>query len=298
VEFAVGTDGKIYPQQTCNLPGSFPVQLAVNPAGTFLYVVETYQPNYNANIPGPGAIVVFPINSTGGLGATSTPCVTVPNGNNQFFPVGNNPVAISILASGLYTYVINEGDSSITSLQIGSDGSLAPVGTYTVGVSPNAVASDPTNRFVYVTDQASNQVIGFLIQQNGSLVAMQRPFATRSLPDAITVDPRGQYVLVANYNDNSVSDFSVDQGTGNLSVNGNTPFFAVGTGPTCVLIEPARGIYVYTTGFLANTVSGLYMNPSSGNLSAVQNSPFAAAAQPTCSAAVTHGNHSIQTVQP
>src|SRR6185437_14244091 len=45
VEFAVGTDGKLYPQQTCNTPGSFPVQLAVNPAGTFLYIVETFQPN-------------------------------------------------------------------------------------------------------------------------------------------------------------------------------------------------------------------------------------------------------------
>jgi len=36
VEFAIGTDGKLYPQQTCNLPGSYPMQLAVNQAGTFL----------------------------------------------------------------------------------------------------------------------------------------------------------------------------------------------------------------------------------------------------------------------
>ena len=25
VEFAIGTDGKLYPQQTCNLPGSYPI---------------------------------------------------------------------------------------------------------------------------------------------------------------------------------------------------------------------------------------------------------------------------------
>ncbi len=68
VEFAIGTDGKLYPQQTCNMPGSYPTQLAINKAGTYLYIVETYQPNYSTNIPGPGALVVFPINSTGGLG--------------------------------------------------------------------------------------------------------------------------------------------------------------------------------------------------------------------------------------
>src|ERR1700761_4992997 len=70
-EYAIGTDGKLYPQQTCNMPGSYPSQLTVNKAGTYLYVVETYQPNFSLSIPGPGAMVVFPINANGQLGATS-----------------------------------------------------------------------------------------------------------------------------------------------------------------------------------------------------------------------------------
>src|ERR1700748_3541871 len=44
VQFAIGTDGKLYPQQTCNTPGAEPVQLAINTAGTFLYVVDFYSP--------------------------------------------------------------------------------------------------------------------------------------------------------------------------------------------------------------------------------------------------------------
>ncbi len=91
VEFAIGTDGKLYPQQTCNMPGSYPTQLAINKAGTYLYIVETYQPNYSTNIPGPGALVVFPINANGQLGATGSLCTPVANGTNAFFPVGNNP---------------------------------------------------------------------------------------------------------------------------------------------------------------------------------------------------------------
>jgi hypothetical protein len=47
---------------------------------------------------------------------------------------------------------------------------------------------------------------------------------------------------------------------------------------------------------LGNTVSGLFLNPANGMLSAVQNTPFKAAGQPTCSAAITHGNHAVETV--
>jgi 6-phosphogluconolactonase len=37
----------------------------------------------------------------------------------------------------------------------------------------------------------------------------------------------------------------------------------------------------------------LNLNPATGALSAAQNSPFGAAQQPTCSAAITHGHHTI-----
>ena len=301
VTFGIGTDGKLYPQQTCNTPGSYPMQLAVNPAGTYLYIVETYQPNYSNTIPGPGALVIFPIESSGNLGTSSGSCTTVANGTLPYVAVGNNPVGVNVLANGNYVYVVNENDATIQGFQIGSTGAVTAVGTYKVGVSPNALASDPTARFIYVTDGASNQVVGFLIQTNGTLLPMEVPFSAGNLPDAIVTDPRGQYVIVANYNSNTISAFSINQANGNLSANSGTPSYAVDTGPTCVLIEPSLGRYVYTANFLANTVSGIYLNPSSGALSATQNSPYVlggAAGQPTCSAAVTHGNHAIQHTNP
>src|SRR5271170_884044 len=163
VEFAIGTDGKLYPQQTCNLPGSFPMQLAINQAGTYLYVVETYQPNFSTNIPGPGALVVFPINANGQLGATSSLCQPVSNGTNAFFPLGNNPVSVNVLANGNFVYAVNEGDGSIAAFQVGSDGVLSSIGLFNAGTNPNAVASDPTGKFLYVTDGGSNQMYGFLV---------------------------------------------------------------------------------------------------------------------------------------
>jgi 6-phosphogluconolactonase len=295
VEFAIGTDGKLYPQQTCNMPGSYPTQLAINKAGTYLYIVETFQPNYSTNIPGPGAMVVFPVNSNGGLGPSNN-CTPVANGTNAFFPVGNNPVAVNVLASGNYVYAVNETDATISAFQVGSSGALSLFATYPVGVAPNAAASDPTSKFLYVTDGAANQMIGFLIQVNGTLIAMQTPFKTDNLPDAVEVDPRGIYAYVANYNANDVSAYAIDRSTGNATQISGSTTYAVDAGPLCILIEPSEGRYIYTANFLGNTVSGLFLNPATGALSAVQNTPFKAAGQPTCSAAITHGNHSVETV--
>ena len=293
VEFAIGTDGKLYPQQTCNLPGSFPMQLAINQAGTYLYVVETYQPFFTTSIPGPGTLVVFPVNANGQLGAIGSLCQTVPNGTSAFFPLGNNPVAVNVLANGNFVYAVNETDRTIAAFQVGPDGGLSSIGCFSVGLAPNAITSDPTGKFLYVTDGGSNQLYGFQVQSNGSLVAMPAPFITDNLPDAVAVDPRGIYVYVANFNGNDVNAYTIDSSTGNATPVSGSTTYAVGTGPMCILIEPSEGRYIYTANFLSNTVSGLAVNVASGGLSAVQNTPFSAVQQPTCSAAITHGKHTI-----
>jgi 6-phosphogluconolactonase len=298
VTFAISTDGSLAQQQSCTVPGSSPIQAAINRAGTYLYVVETYQPNFSAAKPGPGSLVVYPINATGQLGATGNTCTPVPNGANAFFPLGNNPVAVNVTANNTYVYATNETDATLSAFQVASSGALTAIGTYPVGVAPNALASDPTSKFLYVTDGAANQMIGFLIQTNGTLINMQTPFKTDILPDAIQVDPRGIYVYVANYNANDVSAYTIDRATGNATQIAGATTYAVDTGPTCILIDPAEARYVYTTNFLGNTVSGLALNPATGALAAVQNTPFKASGQPTCSAAITHGNHAIEVIQP
>jgi 6-phosphogluconolactonase len=296
VEFAIGTDGKLYPQQTCNMPGSYPMQLAVNSAGNYLYVVETYQPNYSTNIPGPGALVVFPINANGQLGAIGSLCQTVPDGTSAFFPAGNNPVAVNVLNGGNFVYAVNETDATISAFQVGSNGVLTTVGVFPVGTAPNAISSDPAGKFLYVTDGGSNQVYGFLVQSNGSLVAMPSPARTDDMPDAVAVDPRGLYLYVANYNANDVNAYTINQSNGTVTPVSSTATYGVGVGPTCILVEPSEGHYIYTSNFLGNTVSGLTLDPASGGLSAVQNTPFMAAQQPTCSAAITHNHHAV--IQP
>jgi 6-phosphogluconolactonase len=298
VTFAISTDGSLSQQQSCSVPGTFPTQLAINKAGTYLYVVETYQPGFNASKPGPGALVVFPVNADGQLGATATPCQPVANGANAFFPVGNNPVAVNVLASSNFVYAVNENDATISDFQVGSNGVVSLIAVYPVGVAPNAIASDPTSTFLYVTDGAANQMIGFLIQIDGALINMQTPFKTDIFPDSVVVDPRGIYVYVANYNANDVSAYTINRANGNATQIAGSTTYAVDAGPLCVLVEPAEARFVYTANFLGDTVSGLNLNPATGGLSPVQNTPFKAAGQPTCSAAITHGNHAIEVIEP
>jgi 6-phosphogluconolactonase len=295
VEFAIGTDGKLYPQQTCNMPGSYPLQMAINKAGTYLYVVETYQPNYSTNIPGPGALVIFPLNSVGQVPVSGGACETVANGTNGFFPLGNNPVSVNVLASGNFVYAVNDSDATVSAFQVGSGGVLSSIGLYTLPSSsgPNAITSDPAGRFVYVTGGASNQLYGFQVQSDGTLVAMATPVNTDNLPDAVAVDPRGIYLYVANYNANNIKGYTINQTTGLPSPISGSSTYAVGTGPICILVEPSEGRYIYSANFLGNTVSGLYLDPATGGLSAVQNTPFAAAQQPTCNAVITHGHHTV-----
>jgi DNA-binding beta-propeller fold protein YncE len=170
-------------------------------------------------------------------------------------------------------------------------------------VVPSAIAEEPTSRFVYVTDQAANQLIGYTVQSNGSLVPMVNgPFATGLFPVNLTIDPQGTLIYVINYNSSSVQGYAIDSITGTPSGVAGAFATSTGTGPTCLEVDPALGIFVYTSDSLDNTTTGTRLNPSTGALQAVQNSPFptqgAASASPTCLTIVPNGLHASQIIYP
>ncbi len=128
----------------------------------------------------------------------------------------------------------------------------------------------PTSRFVYVTDFASNELIGYTVLSNGSLHFMVNgPFKTGNEPTAITIDPRGIYIYITNSLDNTVSAYSISLPTGTPSTiveltasAGN----ATDTEPVSIIVEPALGRFVYTANYLGNSVSGFRLNPDTGAL--------------------------------
>jgi 6-phosphogluconolactonase len=319
VQFAIGTDGKLYPQQTCNTPGSEPVALAINTSETLLYVVDFYSPTtpggpvYSSANPGPGALVAYTVDqSSGKLGGGNCTAVqqTFVDSNNvtqtaTYVPIGFSPTGVTALANGNSVFVsAQDGLPSATNtlgevdaFDVNGSGVLSTITKYPTGTTPSAIASDPTNRFLYVTDSRQNQLITYTILSTGILNASQNPpLRTDTFPVALTVDPRGEYIYVANYNAADVTAYAINQSTGTPSSIAGAGSYATGAGPSCVIVEPGLGRFVYTANFIDNTVSGLELNPNTGALTANQNSPYLSAGQPTCAAAIPHGNHSTQHV--
>jgi 6-phosphogluconolactonase len=315
VEFAIGTDAKLYPQHTYNTPGSEPIALAINKAGNLLFVVDTFQAGFTNANPGPGAVVVYPINSDGSLGTN------IANGSLPYWPVQNYPSAVNVLTNGSFVYVVNTNNpvsatglnnngtnppstnsqGSVSAFSVATGGALTELTSlgspFQSGVAPNAAASDPTSRFLYVTDGLTNQLIAYTILSTGMLTPLQNgPFKTDVFPNGITIDPTGVYIYVTNFNSNDISAFTIGtDGTPSSLAGGGT--FATDTGPTCVLVEPALGRFVYTSAFLGNSVTGYRLNPNTGLLTGTENSPYPTAGQSTCVAAVPHGNHATTHVQ-
>jgi 6-phosphogluconolactonase (cycloisomerase 2 family) len=316
-EYAIGTDGKIFLQNTYNVTGSMATAIAIDAAGKFLYVTFTYQlgPNgqqlYSPASPGPGGVTIFPINGNGSLGTPST------------LKVGNNPVGIVVSrppagGTAVFAYVLDqETPTTPKATVLGfsqnlTTGALSPIpGTvittdstgktvatgYGAGTTPSAIAEDPSARFVYITDEATNQLFGNLVANNGSLVPMTNsPFATGIFPVGLTIDPRGKFLYVANFSSNTVGAYAIDIASGNPVGSVGSASTSVDTAPTCVTIEPALGIYAYSSNNLASTVSAMKLDPHNGGLSQVQNTPFPSSGLPTCAVAVANGSHPTQII--
>jgi 6-phosphogluconolactonase len=325
VQFDVGTDGKIYAINTYSVVsingnsniGTYPTAAAVDASGKFLFVAFTYQNGFTTVKPGPGGLATFPINADGSLGSAllNTTVGTTAANPLPYIPLGNNPVnvAVSKATAGAptgFVYVIDQ-ESPVTSSAQGvllsftentTTGALTPIaGRFptaaypngvAAGITPSALTEDPSGHYLYVTDQAGNQLLGYNVTPAGTPVAMAAPFPTGLGPDAVTIDPHGQFVYVANYSSSTVSGYLINQNTGSLVSTGNS--ISVGTGPTCITVEPALGLYLYTSNYLDNSISAEQLDPKTGVLQQVQGTQFSSQTQPSCAVAVANGAHATQ----
>ena len=299
VEFAINSDGTLtnknsYPVVSAT---ASPTSAVIDPAGKFLYV--TYQ-NQAGTTTGPGGIVGFPINADGSLGTALTPLA-----------LGHNPVGVAIPATGGFVFVVDQ-ESPLTSAAHGvllgfaentTTGALTPVpGSYfngvAAGTTPSAIAADPSGHFLYVTDEATNQLYGYTINATPSpgtpLAILNSPFTTGLFPISVKIDPRGMFVYVANFSSSTINTYVINTSTGALSGAGSNQSTA--TGPNCITIDPAVGIYLYTTNQTDNSISAEQLNPHSGALTPVQGTQFVTGGTPTCLVAVANGAHATQIV--
>jgi 6-phosphogluconolactonase len=292
VQFAIGSDGKLYPQATVNTPGVYPMAVAVS--GSFLFVVDTYQPLPTCSTASPcsGSIAVLPIGANGALGAP------LSNGSLSYWPLALagkssadvlTPSAVNVLASGSNVYVTAYDAAAnagyVFGFAVGSGGALSALNgsPFAAGTKPSAIASDGGSKYVYVADYAKADVLGYAVA-SGSLTPLSgSPYPAGNQPSAIAVDPVANYAYVANSEDSTVTAYSLSGGA--LSRIGS---YATGVQPVAMGIDPSSHHFLFTANFLGSNVTGFELSPTDGTLINSQQTPYPSNAQPSAVAAVPH----------
>jgi 6-phosphogluconolactonase len=316
-QFTVGTDGQLSFGHAYSTPGSEPTALAINTAGTLLFVLDYYAPGFSDTTPGPGILVVYPINTADGtLGAA------VASGGLSYTTLQCFPSGVAVSANGNYAYVSNTNSvvvttsspttatppatpascpsqGTISGFTVSSTGALTQISgsPFAAGTTPTGIAVDLTSRFLYTTDSVQNQLIVYQILGGGTLQPRtDGPFTTGTFPVNLVIDPRDEYLYVSNYNASSVSAYTISQSTGDPSALASSSFSTGAPGPTCLLVDPAFGRFLYISDSLDTYVEAAQLSPNTGELSGVQNAPYKVTGRPTCVAAIPHGNHGTQYV--
>jgi 6-phosphogluconolactonase (cycloisomerase 2 family) len=251
VQFLIGSDGKIYPQNTVNTPGIYPLAVAVS--GTSLFVVDTYEPLpacSNAS-PCPGSVGVFPLQpATTGANPTPsgapgpTPLTNTAIGAD-YWPLilpSNpthiiTPTAINVLKSGAALFVTAYDASVTPNVGYVFGFLIAPPSTTTIpsgGSCPSIGAS---------TIPPNTLIPGTLCPMNGGV-----PFAAGVNPSAVASasETSGTYVYVTDSTKGDVVSYSFASGV--LNKIGVTP---TGNQPVAIVVDPA-----YPYAYVANTTDG------------------------------------------
>jgi 6-phosphogluconolactonase len=305
VHFEAAANGVLTKKDSVTL-STTPVAMSVSPDGNTLYAVSGTS----------SATLSAYTLSSGTLGSAASQLnLTIPGfASDSIVPTG-----VTVLANGKAVFVTaydlsayNPGGTTTSSASpgwifvftTGSGGALTPVtgSPYSAGVKPSAVATDPTDRYVYVTDFASNQLIGYGIYTGYTLNFLQNgPYKTGGQPTSVSIDPRGKFMYVSNSLDSSVTAYVIDLTTGTPSTAINSTGSqtnSTDTQPVSIAVDPALGRYVYTANYLGNSVSGFRLDPTAGTLKQTQATPYPTGIHPTAVVLAPHGNHSTQSITP
>jgi hypothetical protein len=92
--------------------------------------------------------------------------------------------------TGVFLYVTNQDDNSVSAYSILSSGALTPVtgSPFAAGQYPFSVAVDPTGSYAYVTNNGANDISAYTIGSNGALTPIAgSPFTGLNLPLSVVV---------------------------------------------------------------------------------------------------------------
>jgi 6-phosphogluconolactonase (cycloisomerase 2 family) len=250
--------------------------LAVTPANTFLYAGTTngiYLYAINSN----GSITVQNSGSAVAQDMVATQMQVDSTGN--YLLASGFGIAIGAQAIGIYT--INTSTGLLTAV----GGSPIPLytgnGSTPAVVTPTGLLITPNNSYVYVSLGTLGVQI-LTLGAGGALAAggtpsLLLPVSTSTSPSdqGLASDPLSAFLFVSEIN-TGLRVLSIGTGGSLKEVSGSP--YAVGTGPTGVILDPT-GSYVYVANKGSNNISAFTLTAASGQLTAISGSPFASGGQ-------------------
>jgi DNA-binding beta-propeller fold protein YncE len=183
----------------------------------------------------------------------------------------------SIGAQAIGIYTINTSTGLLTAV----GGSPIPLytgnGSTPAVVTPTGLLITPSNSYVYVS-LGSLGVQILTLGTNGALAtgstpSLLLPTSTSTSPSdqGLASDPLSAFLFVSEIN-TGLRVLSIGTGGSLKEVSGSP--YAVGTGPTGVIVDPT-GSYVYVANKGSNNISAFTLTAASGQLTGIAGSPFA-----------------------
>jgi 6-phosphogluconolactonase len=149
---------------------------------------------------------------------------------------------------------------------------------YATGLTPTNVTATLDSRFVYISNQASNNLTAYALNPlTGALTAIAgSPFATGTNPARNVVSPNGMFLLVINPTSSDISVFSRNAVTGVLTPVAGSPFSFANLGGMfdCTISNDGRQLLV-TRSNLLHSIRIFDINQTTGALTENANSPVA-----------------------
>ena len=194
---------------------------------------------------------------------------------------GAQPASLAINPAGTFAYVANYNNGAVGSVSqflIGTGGALQTIPNEPAAVpaesGPSYVIVDPTDPYVYVTNQSSASISEYRIGADGGLISIgTTPMGVPSGngPSFIAIDATGSYAYVADSGSDDVSQYAIDKASGVLTLVTSVSTGA-GSEPYGLTID-ATGKYLYVAD-RAHTlndpgtpaVSQFSINPANGSL--------------------------------
>jgi 6-phosphogluconolactonase len=164
-----------------------------------------------------------------GFDASTGKLLPLPGKEAAMAP-GAGPRHLAFHANGRIVYVVNELDSTITTLRYDAGtGALEPVQTIPTVSEPVSVRNapadihvHPSGRFVYMSNRGHDSIAAFAIDATFTLRPLQLVSTGGKWPRNFAIDPSGRFLFVANQRSDTIVTLAIDTATGRLMPTGRS----------------------------------------------------------------------------